>query len=206
MSVTRGPRSSLRCPCRVRLDTLGSPSVRQLLRARASSDHPGADYDRDARRRRADPHRQGRRRPRERAAADARGRRLGRRVRRRRRDDRCSACAASACAVLAGSSARSTSRGCVAPPGRVGADDGGDRARDPARLAGPGLLPAAARGPRRPALHDAQVPLDGGRRRAQKARCSHQRDRTGCSRSTTTRGSPASAASCAARRSTSCRS
>ena len=58
-------------------------------------------------------------------------------------------------------------------------------ARDPARLAGPGLLPPGPRRPRRPALQDLQVPLDGRRRRGAEGASARRstRSATGCSRS-----------------------
>ena len=109
-------------------------------------------------------------------------------------------------------SARSVKRafdvaGRIPGAARAHAGDGGRRARGPARLAGPDLLPPAARRPRRPPLPDAQVPHDGrGRRAAQGGARASQRDRAASSRSPTTRGSRASAGCCARPRWTSSRS
>ena len=103
--------------------------------------------------------------------AHARGRRLGRRVRGRRRDDDARRPAVRPLALVAAAQARRSTSSLTAVgllAGRPG--HRGDRARDPARLEGPGLLPPGARRPRRPALPDLQVPLDGGRRRGAEGR------------------------------------
>ncbi len=129
------------------------------------------------------------------------------RVRRRRRDDRARAAPLRADALLAAPQARARLvRGDAADAGARAAA-ARDRARDQARVARPGAVPPDARRPRRPALRDAQVPHDGRRRRRAEGRgCSTATRPTGCSRSPTTRASPASGGCCAAPRSTSCRS
>ena len=85
--------------------------------------------------------------------------------------------------------------------------DGADRDRDQARLARPGAVPPDPHGARRDAVRDAQVPQHGRRRRrAQGFAASSTTRPTACSRSTTIRGSRASAGCCAEPASTSCRS
>ena len=89
------------------------------------------------------------------------------------------------------------------PP--AGAAPGDDRGGDQARLARPGDLPPAPRRPRRPGLRDLQVPHHDRRRRRPAGGSSPTATKRAAasSRSRTTRGSPGSAASCGAPRSTS---
>ena len=77
---------------------------------------------------------------------------------------------------------------------------------DQARGRWPGAVPAASRGPQRRGLRDPQVPHDGRRRRGSAGRrCrAPTSGAVRCSRWSRTRGSPASAASCGRRASTSC--
>ena len=93
-------------------------------------------------------------------------------------------------------------------PARGRPDPGRARRGDPARLARPDLLPPGPRRPRRQALRDLQVPLDGHRRgrpqgraaRPQRGRRRHVQDHRRPARH------PGRATCCARRRSTSCRS
>ena len=82
-----------------------------------------------------------------------------------------------------------------------------DRARDPARLARPGAVPADAHRPRRRALRDPQVPHDGRDAEARKDDLrAPQRDRGPVQDRRRSADHPRRRASCAGRRSTSCRS
>ena len=182
------------------IDALDSPDERPPRSSPSCSvapHHHRPDDDRHERRRRADPHRQGGRRARQRAAADARGRRLLRRVRRRRRADDARRPAAS------GSSRSSRLLKRALRPRRRRRSASLAVAPLIAAIAlairldsrGPGLLPPDPRRPRRAALPDLQVPLDGRRRGRAEGRAARRSTRpaTACSRSPTTRASRASA-------------
>ena len=164
------------------------------------------DDDRQQRRRRPDPHRQGERRPGQRAAADVRGGGLRGRVRRRRRDDDAGRAPLRPVALLAAAQAQLRHRRHVDRAAVAGSGDPGDRDRDPAST-------RAARCSSGRSGWAATASTSGstssGRwsstpRRARRSCASSTRPVTGCSRSPTTRGSPGSAASCATRRWTSC--
>ena len=91
-------------------------------------------------------------------------------------------------------------------PARARPAPGGDRGRDQARLARPGPLPAAAHGPARRAVRDAQVPHDGrrGRRPAVRARGAQRGRWRALQDQGRSADHPGRAGSCAGPRSTSC--
>ena len=154
------------------------------------------------------PARQGDRHAGQRAAADARGRRLVGRVRLPRRPARSSACGASACRA----SSRRVKRAFDVAGAALGLS-----LLAPLMVAialassstspGPVLFRQTRVGPRRHAFEmlKFRTMVDGADGMQGRARGA-QRGRTACSRSPTTRASRASGASCGARRSTSCRS
>ena len=163
---------------------------------------------RGGRRRRADPGRQGGRRPRERPAPHARGGRLRGRVRGRRRPDDARSPPVRPPALVAPAQARLRPRRHDDRPRRREPDPGGGR-RWPS-----GSTPRA----RSSSGRCASAATAGTSRSSSSARWSSTptptrtacatstRSATACSRSPTTRGSRASATSSAARRWTSCRS